>query len=926
MKHFPHLTSQLLAASFVTLGLPATAATYYVNSFALSTTYAGTSTSKPWKTLSKVNSTAKSGDTVYLATGSVWNETLVVKSGITYASYKTTATAKPIIDGAKPLGALTTWTVSEGNTYKTTLKNVTTTGLGQLYLYSSNGVVTRLQRARHPNVGQGAWGAGSRYARIADSGQAPAIDALPIGTGALPSKVTSNNLVGADAYVRIDNYEFVKYRVTGNVGDVLKTKRRSLDPMLPDMDSVPGDVIDQKDPAVTYNTLRIAPGWGYWLENQAWMLDSPGEWYHDTATNTLYVQMPNGKTPKGQTLNATVLASGITGTGVGNVIIRDIEVRDTRGDGIALEGLTANGLIERVDVNRAGGKGIAVTNSTGGNIKAVAVRDSIMQGVWMGDFRYPGTKAASEVHLRDSTISQAGRGYYALSAVMLGNGSQATGNTIEGSSAFGIHGWRNNLIEKNAVLNSCMEFDDCGAIYVIGRGEFNTVGAYALGTNILQNVVMNVPGSADGRLYTGSSTKGIYLDDFSEGVGVSNNVVSNADVGYMLHFARDVTLSGNTSFGNRFAELWMQENLLGKNPETQEIILFDCNGRPNCDAYNYLQGNTISGNTFASENGSPVILQTSEYSTTSDFATFSNNRYVSTASESLVIDETPGNQAFYPTLLSWQALGKDVGSTHYRAVAGYQLASGASNQLIRNADFASGNDNWFCFNCTASVPTGHPTVRVLSGAADAAVDAAGRKTFVMHSLDDLSITPGKLYMAAFEARSSQANDSSYFAIRRKVSPWDNLSTTGGDMALATSNKTFYRILQAMPGTQGVAGRLDLEFLAKGDVQISGLRMYEVSKRLGSESSLLLTNPTPASVTKYCPALDTALCSRYVNASNGLPVTFPVNLPAYSGMVGTLTNSPWLDSDNDTVPNVLDICSNSDFARYGSTEFGCGPDL
>ena len=103
---FPYFAFLVCALAAVQFGIPAQAAanSYYIDNSG-SDSNSGRSPSSPWKTLSRINSTALGpGDVVYLKRGSLWRETLVVNgSGAPGAPITITAYgvgAPPTISGA----------------------------------------------------------------------------------------------------------------------------------------------------------------------------------------------------------------------------------------------------------------------------------------------------------------------------------------------------------------------------------------------------------------------------------------------------------------------------------------------------------------------------------------------------------------------------------------------------------------------------------------------------------------------------------------------------------------------------------------------------------------------------------------------------------------------------------------------------------
>jgi len=127
----------------------ANAAIYYVSATG-SDANSGTSTSLPWRTLTKVNSfTPKPGDQILFKRGDSWKGTLIPRasgtsgSPIIYGAYGTGA--NPIITGFTPV---TAWTNKGGNIWESTNAVSTLTTCNMVVI---NGANTPM--GREPNAG-----------------------------------------------------------------------------------------------------------------------------------------------------------------------------------------------------------------------------------------------------------------------------------------------------------------------------------------------------------------------------------------------------------------------------------------------------------------------------------------------------------------------------------------------------------------------------------------------------------------------------------------------------------------------------------------------------------------------------------------------------------------------------------------------------
>jgi parallel beta-helix repeat protein len=119
------------------------AATYYVDASAGNDAWSGTqssiigspATDGPWQSLAKVSATALApGDSVLLKCGQIWRESLVLQgsgsasSPIKIASYPSSCTTKPVIDGSFPIPSHS-WTHYAGGIYKAaTVMNLISNG------------------------------------------------------------------------------------------------------------------------------------------------------------------------------------------------------------------------------------------------------------------------------------------------------------------------------------------------------------------------------------------------------------------------------------------------------------------------------------------------------------------------------------------------------------------------------------------------------------------------------------------------------------------------------------------------------------------------------------------------------------------------------------------------------------------------------
>lgn len=936
-----------------------------------------------WRTLDKVNTAPlKAGDTVRFLRGGTWEGTLVLKSGVTYDSYADWGTnpPKPIIRGSVGVGGLN-WAPyvdaqhpAASNVYvadaSSLIVNETDAsglaisgGLNQLFL---NG--QRLQRARFPNEGGGMFGKGkNRYIKVGGMTPKDDIHLIEVPRATLPAGLSAEDMVGAEAYAKNADWYLTHYdvRAYGQAMDSNNNIRKGSD-----LDAN-GNQLDGQFLYVTgYNSLSnqnmptYSPlkDFGYWLENKLWMLDQPGEWCFDPATKKLYVRMPDNSSPAGKTLTASVRAHAINAYNVSSVSVNNLAVQETRGDAIWINKAQAVS-IKAVDVLHAGDRGIAIIDSQGaantahGAIDGVSVNDSVGRAIDLGG------DSTRRIDVLNSSINNAGRGYFAWSAVLLGEGSNAKNNTVSNSSYIGIHGAKNNIISGNTVTNSCLEFDDCGAIYTIGRMYFRydaagqliaNINSFAVNAKIQNNFVegallAQAQDRVDGTPNTSnvSHVKGIYLDDYSSDALVDGNYVSGMDYGVMLHMARNVTVSNNLLVGNDNNQFWMQENgnIPGFDPANPTAPNTWCTAAVNCDPNNYMIGNSFTGNQVANRKLNSLVLATSDYSSTSDIASFSGNRYAMFADASVqpavfMNDYYPGSTVPDKTFAQWKNLAsQDGNSVMFSTASGVIPPQPTAPTLISNGSFESGLNDWSAWRAVWAADTtncasagSNCMVATADTEARQAAGTGNLPRFIVnttHWTKPLTVQAGRRYMLSFDARADNGGESVNVSLLRNGCPdpanglcWDLASNVTG-VALFQNWKHYDRVLTVSKDMLNET-RINMEFVAGGAIHLDNVKLVELT--LGARAEPMgFYNAGTASKNFDCPSTDSTLCGSYIDLKDGSAVSFPLKLDPKTSKIVVLNAQLWKDLDRDGVPgdglsNGLDKCASGDAEPVNSQ--GC----
>ncbi|MBW8327392.1 MAG: fibronectin type III domain-containing protein, partial [Prolixibacteraceae bacterium] len=547
MKRFyQDFTKRILVTSLISFfSIFGFSATYYVSNSG-SDSNSGTSATTPWATLVKVNSVSfLPGDIVLFKMGDTFSGQLLPKTGaIAYGSYGTGA--KPIISGFQTLSG---WTNRGGGIY-----SASTTASNTLNLVTLDGTIQR--KGRYPNNDFLRFESHSGLTTISDN-----------------QLTESPNWTGSEV--------------------VIKTSRYSLENKI---------VLTHTGGTLTFASVghELQDGYGYFFQNSLQTLDSYGEWFVSNGTFYMYFGSvdPNSKiirvsivddlikiqnktdvTLNGLSLNGANSSLVYSNINCTNLKIVDCELKYSGNYGI---NSTPAGLV--VD-------GCSISEVTNFGIYSYSanalIKNNIIQniGIWEGMGQY--------------------LGYMGLAAN--GENSITEFNQIRNVGYNGIILRGNNsIVRYNYIDTFCSLLDDGGGIYTSN----NTYTGRIIDHNICINGIGNFEGATNYSNTLPSTTRyahGIYLDERAANITVSNNVTAyNSESGIFLHSAKDIDVTGNTSFNNAKYQLLFSHNTLADNMVDINVMnnLFIAReGVEKCfyftSNYNDLNFGSASGNVYA---------------------------------------------------------------------------------------------------------------------------------------------------------------------------------------------------------------------------------------------------------------------------------------------------------------------------------------
>jgi hypothetical protein len=320
---------------------------------------------------------------------------------------------------------------------------------------------------------------------------------------------------------------------------------------------VPIKSIDQDARTLTLAgdcSYAIRPGDRYYVRNLLEELDSPGEWYLDKASDTLYFWPPDDSS------NPEVYAPRLRGIlqlekGTAYVTFRGFTFQYFEGTAITLtetEHCTIGGNIIRNggDYN---GSGVIVNRGIGNAIAGNDIYQIGSHGISLsGGDRATLTPAGN--YADNNYIHHTGVFYkQGVGISMTGVGLRASHNLIHDTPRIAIMFSGNNLlIEYNHLHHVNLETEDTGVVYTGGRDWISSRGT-VIRYNYMHDSIGF--GQEKGKWVSPHFSWGVYLDDNTGGVDVIGNIVVRAYRGLIhLHNGRDNLIENNIFVGGKLQQ------------------------------------------------------------------------------------------------------------------------------------------------------------------------------------------------------------------------------------------------------------------------------------------------------------------------------------------------------------------------------------
>jgi parallel beta-helix repeat protein len=350
----------------------------------------------------------------------------------------------------------------------------------------------------------------------------------------------------------------------------------------------------------------------YFIQNDLRCVTTTNEWYHSISDNKFYIYGdPSAKVVKVATLNNLLYNNGYDNITVDNITFEGSISANLNVYGYYVD----NFKIQNCKVNFSGGYGMSLETCRNLIVDNNIVLNSTRTGI--------SSNGTSNNIITNNTVTNTfmieGSGLGVASSAIRMWAESGTGlvqyNNIDYAGYNGIYFIGNNVEIKNNFINHCLFIpftNDGGGIY--------TGGANYLGRVIDRNIVIN------------SGGVGIYLDEVSSNIQVTNNTAANSVIGLDLHKAAHNTVINNTMFNNEY-NIWFQTS----------------------SAVDILHDNTLTGNIYFAKSSTQLALYfLSINNDIPQFGTSNNNYYARPVDDNNVFrTNDPSTGSTLRTLTEW---------------------------------------------------------------------------------------------------------------------------------------------------------------------------------------------------------------------------------------------------------------------------------
>lgn len=819
----------------------------------------GKTQSTPWKSLSKlVGIKLAAGNGVNLRCGSLWRESVSLTStnlpsGSWVAGYGPCSTSLATISGADSFAG--GWTKS-GNIWSRKVP-AGTPKITRLYV---NGVPQRV--AQWPNYG----GIGHEYAYVSASSSSSSTQVL-VAASDLPA-LSGKDLVGATINTR-DNPWFISTRTVSAYNST-------------------SGIISLASAA----SYAHSAGSGYVLQDKLWMLDAPGEFYHDQVNGILYVYPSDTAAQTNMnsiTVEGTVRSVALTLTGTSGTAISNVAAVKNAVEGIALHD-AASAKVSTVDASDNVSNGITIYSSSaasGGRTAGIVIQNSSFDRNSHSGIEALATTGAKIISNKIRDTGMIASAAMPGAAIDAGPGAIVQGNTVLRSGINGIvhTGAGGTQIINNLVEAACSRLTDCGGIYTWNGNNAWTTQSSIVQNNIIAHQHPNSEGAVSGAT---DMTAGVYNDSLTKSITVSNNYIIDVPVGVLLNDGSSQTIQSNKFWLTSKASLWVNQFI-----QTTDYV------KNNVFSNNQFVPVSTASGTFPatpSIDASQAIWLWHASGTaaiTSGANTFSGNQTVllNGASNVTVNIKSATMQTFSAS--AWDAFIPAEAAPSVPATYALYLPT-LGPELVSNGGFDSGLTGWKSWFYST---TGGLSASSISGCSGTcALFKAGSIYDVMNS-PALQVKSGSLYLLSFSATLPNGGSFSMPGLTNTAATTTSVVSGGHISSLTNMSGSAGETIKytgTFTAATTASATLNLAASAGTSVGYDSVSLKEITGFALSKTSdwVATAEASPDSATTVdCATLGWSTGCK-VTDINGTAISLPTTIPAGSAQLFLRVDTPW----------------------------------
>jgi hypothetical protein len=594
-------------------------------------------------------------------------------------------------------------------------------------------------------------------------------------------------------------------------------------------------------------TYNLIAGYGFFIQNHLSALSVDNEWCYDAAAKKIYLYAA-GYDPNDKLIEIAAVEYGFRMDSRSYVKVQNLRFNNFSKTNIFVTN-GSNLSITHCEVTNAGIDGAIIYNVPSTVFSNNTLTDINNNGLLvLGDNATVTHNTIKRIALRQG-MGSSGNGNY-NGVTVTSNAGLVQYNSLDSIGYNGLSYGRDLIrILNNTIRNVCMAKDDGGAIYAWN----NSSQTVFTDIRIENNIIINPLGNSFGTNSPGSSAaEGIYSDDAMNHTTIRNNVVMGAtDFGLYLHNNYNITVEGNTFYGNK-TQVCMKHDALSVNNPLRNIIF---------------RNNTLVS---TAENQRLLHLRTRRNDLDS-IGLLESNQYIAPFKGSLMksfyTEHVPGfpltttTQSNYYYTDQWiKESGMDqdskVSPLFYNR---YTVTSTTGANQITNGEFTNDIAGW-----TSWGSDGSGISRIASGIDGGSVSLyfpeGSTSPYVELTNAIGALTSNNWYRLNFDARA--AHPDTYIEVRflKNGSPY-TLNTLLDDVPVGTSAQSYEYVFQS-PITESNSRITFRLYAGDSSLELDNVQLHPVSLSFTTVADSLLLNVNDTESTQRF-----TFSGNYVDADN-----------------------------------------------------------